>query len=154
MRRLTTSLALTLLLGAHGVARSQSLEHAWAGTRHLAIAKSTFRGDKPPKERTFVIEPNDSGFKGTITGTEADGTPLSFSYTAKVDGKYYPVSGMQAGDSTTFRRVTTHRLENMRKVNNRVEATSTFALSRDGKIVTLSFMLPSGKPGNVLVFEK
>jgi len=154
MRRLTSSLALALVVGSHGIARSQSLSKAWGGTRHLVISKSTFRGDKPPQERTFVIEPIDGGFRGTVSGIEADGTPMHLSYAAKLDGKYYPVSGTRPSDSTSFRRLTARRLESTRKVNNEVEATSTFALSADGKVVKLTFTLAGGKPGNILVFEK
>src|SRR3954452_4803087 len=152
--RLTLSLTLALIVGSHGIARSQSSPKAWGGTRHLVISKSTFRGDKTPKERTFVIEPIDGGFRGTVSGTEADGTPVHFSYASKLDGKYYPVSGMRPGDSTAFRRVTARRLESTRKVNDKVEATSAFTLSPDGKVVTLTFTLPGGKPGNTLIFEK
>ena len=154
MRRLTSSLALALLVGSHAMARSQSLDRAWAGTRRLVLSKSTFRGDMPPKERTFVIDPIEGGFKGTVTGTEADGTPTHFSYVAKIDGRYYPVSGTQVSDSIAFRRVTARRLESTRKVDDKVGARSTFALSKDGKAVTLTFTLPGGKPGNVLVFSK
>jgi hypothetical protein len=154
MRRLTLLLALALVVGSQGAARSQSLGKAWTGTRHLVLSKSTFRGDTPPRERTFIIEPTDGGFKGTVTGIEADGTPMHFSYAARLDGKYYPVSGTRPSDSTSFRRVTARRLESTRKVDDRVEATSTFALSPDGRVVTLTFMLPGGKPGSILVFEK
>ena len=96
----------------------------------------------------------DGGIKGTVTGTEANGTPVTLSYTAKFDGKFYPTTGSAGGDSVSFRRVSARKLESARKTNGKVEAGGTFVLSKDGRVVTLTFTLPNGRPGNVLVFEK
>ena len=96
----------------------------------------------------------DGGFKATVTGIEADGSPVNFSYAAQLDGNYYAVSGTQPTDSIAFRRTNPRRLESTRKVNGKVQGNSTFALSRNGRVVTLTFTLLGGKPGNVLVFEK
>ena len=40
-----------------------------------------------------------------VTGTEADGTTLNFSYTVKFDGQYSATAGAGAGDSISFRRL-------------------------------------------------
>ena len=154
MRRLTSSIALLLLVGHQLSAQSQASSKLWTGTRHLSLTKSTFRGGPAPKERTFVIEMVDGGIKGTVTGTEADGAPMILSYTAKFDGKFYPTSGSAGGDSVSFRRISARKLESARKAGGKVESGATFALSEDGRVVTLTFTLPNGRPGNVLVFEK
>jgi hypothetical protein len=152
MRRLTLSLALVLLVGNHAV-QAQASSDLWTGTRHLVIAKSTFRHGPAPKERTSVIEAVDGGIKMTVTGTQADGTPVNFTYTAKFDGKYYPVMGRDPVDSTSFRRVTAHRLESKSTDGKDVE-TSTFVLSKDGRVLTLALTDPDGKKSDVLVFKK
>src|SRR2546423_15122643 len=97
MRRLTSSLALVLVVGNPLAAQPQASSDLWAGHRHLVVSKSTFRDGPAPKERTFAIEAVDGGIRVTVTGTEADGTPLNFSYTAKFDGKYYPITGSAGG---------------------------------------------------------
>src|SRR5205823_9958331 len=145
MRRLTSSLALVLVVGNHLAAQSQASSDLWAGTRHLVLSKSTFRDGPAPKERTFVIETVDNGIRATVTGTESDGRPLNFSYTAKFDGKYYPITGPSAGaDSTSFRRVTARRFESRSKTKGKVVYTMMFALSKDGRVVTLTATSPSG----------
>src|SRR5437762_356708 len=153
MRRLTSSLALVLVVGNHLAAQSQASSDLWAGTRHLVLSKSTFRGGPAPKERTFVLETVDNGIRVTVTGTEADGTPLNFHYTAKFDGKYYPIIGSAGVDSASFRHATARRIESTRKTDG-VVYRMTFVLSKDGRVVTLTETLPSGKRGNVLVYEK
>ena len=154
LRRLSASFALMLLAGTALAAQSQASSDLWTGTRHLAVAKSTFVGDTPPRERTFVIESIDNGMKATVTGTQADGSTLSFGYTAKFDGKFYPDARGGPGDSVAFRRVGARRLESTQKTGAKIAGTSTFVLSRDGKVVTLTFKGAHGEPGNVLVFEK
>lgn len=121
---------------------------------HLAIAKSTFVAGSAPKERTFVIQATDNGIEARVTGTEADGTPVNFNYTAKLDGKFYPVTGRGPADSVSFGRVSAHRLDTTQKTGTKVEANGIFALSRDGRVLTLTFKGPHGEPSNVLVFEK
>jgi hypothetical protein len=154
LRRLTASLALLLVVGKHLAAQSQASPDLWSGTRHLAIAKSTFVAGPAPKERIFVIDATDKGIKATVSGTQADGTSLTFSYTAKFDGKFYPVTGRGPADSVSFRRVNTQRLETTQKTGTKVQATSILTLSRDGRVVTLTFKGPHDEPSNVLVFEK
>ena len=154
MRRLTSSLALVLVVGNHLAAQSQASSDLWAGTRHLVVSKSTFRDGPAPKERTFAIEAVDGGIRVTVSGTEAEGTPLNFSYTAKFDGKYYPITGSAGVDSASLRRITARRVEWTGKTAGKVVYTMTFALSKDGRVVTLTTTLPGGKRGNVLVYEK
>lgn len=119
MRRLTSSLALVLVVGNHLAAQSQKSSDLWAGTRHLVLSKSTFRGGPAPKERTFVIETVNGGIRATVTGTETDGTPLNFCYTAKFDGKYYPISDSAGRDSVSFRRVSARRLQSTAKTDGK-----------------------------------
>jgi hypothetical protein len=154
MRRVTSFFALVLFVGSHLAAQSPASPDLWAGTRHLVLSKSIFRDGPAPKERTFVIETLDGGIKATVTGTEADGSSVNLSYAARFDGKYYATSGSGAGDSVSFRRVSARRLESTHKTGANVDAMGTFALSKDGSVVTLTFKGPGGEPGNVLVFAK
>ena len=154
MRRLIPSIALVLLVGNQLAAQPKASPDPWAGTRHLVLSKSTIRFGPTPRERTFVIESIDGGMKATVTGIEADGSKLSYSYTAKFDGKDYPVTGTRDVRSTSFRRIDAHTLESTAKKDGKVETVSKFVLSEDGKTLTLTQALPDGSPVNVLVYEK
>src|ERR1700732_5121066 len=63
------------------------------GTWKLNMEKSKFSPAAPVKSLTSTREASDGGVKITSTGERADGTPVNASYTAKYDGKEYPVTG-------------------------------------------------------------
>src|SRR5947209_14804852 len=63
------------------------------GTWKLNMEKSKFTPSSPVKSLTATREASDDGVKVTMTGERADGTPVNGSYTAKYDGKEYPVTG-------------------------------------------------------------
>jgi hypothetical protein len=63
------------------------------GTWKLNMEKSKFTPSAPVKSLTASREASDDGVKVTMTGERADGTPINGSYTAKYDGKEYPVTG-------------------------------------------------------------
>src|SRR6266403_5252245 len=63
------------------------------GTWKRNVDKSTGSSPRTVKSLTTVREASDGGVKVTTTGENMDGTPINSSYTAKYDGKDYPVTG-------------------------------------------------------------
>jgi hypothetical protein len=89
MRNIVTKLIIGMAITAIGVfAADHSL-----GTWKLNMEKSTFSPSAPVKSLTSTREASDGGAKVTTSGEQANGTPINASYTAKYDGKEYPVTG-------------------------------------------------------------
>jgi hypothetical protein len=63
------------------------------GTWKLNMEKSKFSPAAPVKSLTATREASDGGVKVTTTGERSDGAAINGSYTAKYDGKEYPVAG-------------------------------------------------------------
>jgi hypothetical protein len=130
----------------------------WAGTRHLVLSKSQVHfNEMAPKAGTLLFEPIDNGFKVTVTATGPDDAEGSFSFTAKFDGKYYPVTGpmAEAGDAASIRRVGALELAcTTKRVNGDVRFMATYALSKDGKAVTANITHSDGQLAAIYVYEK
>jgi hypothetical protein len=109
------------------------------------------------KSLTATREASDDGIKVTMTGERADGTPINGSYTAKYDGKEYPVTGAPY-DSIAIKQVnantfTTTQKNSVTKYNTRSRA----VISKDGKTMTITVRGTGtdGKPlKNTMVYEK
>jgi len=127
------------------------------GTWKLNMEKSKFSPSAPVKSLTATREASDDGVKVTMTGERADGTPINGSYTAKYDGKEYPVTGAPY-DSIAIKQVnantfTTTQKNSVTKYNTRSRA----VISKDGKTMTITVRGTGtdGKPlKNTMVYEK
>ena len=153
MRSILTKSILGMALTAIAVfAADNSL-----GTWKLNIEKSKFSPSSPIKSLTVTSEASDDGVKVTTTGERADGTPISSSYTAKYDGKEYPVTGAPF-DSTAIRQVnaSTFTVKN-KNSGTKYSVTARVVISKDGKTMTRT-VRGTGTDGNLLhytmVFEK
>jgi hypothetical protein len=110
----------------------------FVGTWILNIAKSTFSPGPAPKDQTAVYAAVAGGYRVTATGTNGDGKPINTDYTAKLDGKDYPVTGSADYDATTLKRVDARTLEFTRKKAGTVVQTGTIVVSTDGKTRTVT----------------
>ena len=63
------------------------------GTWKLNLDKSKYTGIPAPKEMTRKVEADGDSVKYANTGIAAEGSPISFSFSAKYDGKDYPITG-------------------------------------------------------------
>jgi hypothetical protein len=89
MRNILPKLAVGLAITAIGTSAADNS----LGTWKLNMERSKFSPSAPVKSMTVTREASDDGVKQTMTGERADGTPINGSYTAKDDGKEYPVIG-------------------------------------------------------------
>jgi len=89
------------------------------------------------KSGTSVFEAAGDSIKGTVDLTAADGTTYHWTFTAKYDGKYYPVTGNSPfGDSAAFTRVDPHRIKIAVKQGEQETVTQTIVVAPDGKTRT------------------
>jgi hypothetical protein len=126
------------------------------GTWKLNAAKSKYSLGPMPKEQTVTIEAAGDETKVTVKGIGADGSPIDLSYSYKLDGKDYPMSGSQDFDSVALKRNGT-TVEGVRKKAGKQVQTYSRVVSKDGKTMTVMVKGTNAKGqtiNNVSVYEK
>ena len=87
----------------------------------------------------------------------AEGKTTSFTYTAKYDGKEYPVSGSDDYDTIVLKRINDNTTESTLKKSGKVLTTARRVVSKDGKTMTLTISGTNAKGEkvhNTAVYEK
>jgi hypothetical protein len=130
--------------------RAAAAQTGFLGKWALSIARSTFKSDltnfslsgadgSAPQWRTMVIEQAGDSIKYT-TDTQLVTNATNFlrvEYTAKLDGKDYPVQDSSTMDAVSLRQVNPTTIERIAKDRGKVVETATFTLSADGKVLTI-----------------
>jgi hypothetical protein len=127
------------------------------GTWVLDVNKSTFKFGPVPRSEIRVFTMAGENLKFTSDGVDAGGRAWHNEYTAKLDGKDYPISGPQDLDSISLKRVNPFILEVMMKKAGKVVITGTRVISKDGKTATVTNTrtdAKGGKVSNVQIFVK
>ena len=86
-----------------------------------------------------------------------DGSKTSFEYTAKYDGKDYPVTGSDTFDTIALKRLDDQTVESTLKKSGKVITTARRVVSKDGKTMTLTMTGTNAKGQkvkNIAVYEK
>src|SRR5712692_8466037 len=102
------------------------------GTWKLNAGKSKYAPGPPPKSATITYEETADGIKRTGESVDAEGKATSFSYTAKYDGKDYPVSGSDLYDTISLKRINDHTTEANLKKSGKVVTHARRVVSKDG----------------------
>ncbi len=132
MRKPLTKLIIGVAITAVGAFAADNSLGAWK----LNMEKSKFTPSAPVKSLTSTREASDDGVKVTTTGERADGTPINASYTAKYDGKDYPVSGAPY-DTIAITQVNANTFTYKQKnTGNKYSATGRSVISRSGQTMT------------------
>jgi|SRR5580700_888871 hypothetical protein len=127
------------------------------GTWKLNVAISNYTPGPPPKSATITYEETADGIKRTGESVDAEGKITSFQYTAKYDGKEYPVTGSDLYDTITIKRINDHTAEATLKKSGNVVSKARRVVTNDGKAMTLTISgtSPKGKKmHNVAVYDK
>ena len=146
-----------LSLGFPGVRLSAQATDAASGTWELNLAKSKFSPGPSPRSQTRMWEETGAEVKYTLRGIDAQGKPTLLRYSARYDGKDYPVAGSQDFDAISLKRVNAVTAQATLKRRGKVVQTSMRVVSRDGKTLTLTTRGTNAKGqavNNVAVFEK
>ncbi len=129
------------------------------GTWKRNVDKSKFTPPlaNPIKSLTLTYEAMDGGIKLTATGERKDGTAINSSYTAKYDGKEYPVTGA-TWDTTSLKQIdaNTFTFEN-KKTGGKYHITGRSVISKDGKTMTTTTKGTNaeGQPStSTIIYEK
>ena len=79
--------------------------HQQSGTWKMNSGKSKYSPGPAPKSVTLKIESEGDNIKISTDGIDAAGNPTHVAYTAKYDGKDYPVTGSPNADTVAVKRI-------------------------------------------------
>jgi hypothetical protein len=91
-----------------------------------------------PDSRTMTFEAIPNGFKHTSKSIGQFGNIDVVEYTAKYDGKDYPMSALTPLDTVYLKRVDANTVVRIGKADKKEVETTTFKLSPDGKVLTMT----------------
>ena len=111
---------------------------SWFGSWTLNVARSTYDPGPPPYKRaTYTIEPwGSDGMKVVYEMVHPRGGVTHLEWTGRIDGKDYPLQGIDAHVTYAYSQTSSGAYETLVKMGGRVAARSTIALSADGKTMT------------------
>lgn len=134
---------------------------AWADhhiiTWKLNVAKSKYSPGPAPKSSTLKIESQKDGVKVSLNSVNAEGQPVHFDYTAKFDGKDYPVTGWATADQVSVKRIDENTMESVMKKGGKIVSTTRSVISKDGKTRTSTQKGKNAQgqdTNNTLVYDK
>jgi len=127
------------------------------GTWKLNVAKSKYSPGPVPKSANVTFEASGDAVKRTGEQIAADGKKSSLSYTAKMDGKFYPVTGSDLYDEISIKKIDDHNTEATMKRAGKLVANAKRSISSDGKSMTITISGTNAKGekvNSVGVFDK
>ncbi|HEU4627879.1 MAG TPA: hypothetical protein VFS52_24215 [Steroidobacteraceae bacterium] len=156
-RARTALLAATMAVAYPMLANASDSQDPLVGTWQLNLEKSSFDPGPGPKGQMRVYTHSGDVEKLTARGVGSDSKPTLVQYTARYDGKDYPITGSAGGDHISLRRIDELTTESTEKRAGKITIVATRTVSPDGKTLTVVHkgIDPHGKPMNHrMVFEK
>lgn len=149
--------AITLLLAALALSVVAGAADQHSGTWKMNPAKSKYSPGPAPKSNTVKIDSDADNLKLSSDGIDAAGNPTHVEYTAKYDGKDYPITGLPNADTVAIERLDASTIRSTLKKGDQVVMTVTSVISKNGKTRTSTF---KGKDAqgqdvnNVVIYDK
>jgi hypothetical protein len=136
MQRIVAKLFIGVAITAVGLLGADNSLGTWK--RNVAKSKTSAPSKNPVKSLTQVREASDGGVKVTTTGEYMDGTPINGSFTAKYDGKEYPVTGAP-WDTISIKQIDANTFTSeVKKAGGKYHSKGRTVISKDGKTMTLT----------------
>lgn len=139
MKRVLCVLAV-IVAAAFVVGPMMAQTSPFVGTWKLNVAKSKFEGTPAPKSLTRTVTAEGNALKYAFEGEAADGSKISYGFTAKLDGSDSAVTGtgMQGGaDTVALTKVSAHKITGVTKKDGKKIGTALVDISMDGKTITV-----------------
>jgi hypothetical protein len=150
---LATAVAATYPLASTAADAKDPLVGSW----QLDLEKSTFDPGPGPKGQMRTYSHTGDVEKLTARGIGADGKPTLVQYSARYDGKDYPITGSSGGDLIALRRIDELTTESTQKRGGKPVIVATRTVSQDRKTLTV-ITKGTGPAGETLnhrmVFDK
>jgi len=127
-----------------------------AGTWKLNESKSKIAPGT--LKNTQVVYSNMFGqVKVKSDGIGANGKPIHFEWSGKLDGKDYPVTGDPNSDTRSYTKIDDRTLTTINKKNGKARVTGRIVISPDGKsrTITVTGITPTEKKfKSVAIYDK
>jgi hypothetical protein len=138
MKRLFWMTALATLFAVTTPAARVLAQNAdpLSGTWELDLAKSKL-SSPAPKSQTRTYDVAGNTVKATSKGVSAEGKPTAVQFTARFDGKDYPIMGLPNADTIALKKIDDFRGTATLKKNGKVTITNTRTIAKDGKTMTI-----------------
>jgi hypothetical protein len=123
----------------------------------LNPTKSTYDPGPALKSQRRTVDKAGDGQRVRNETATTDGMHAVVGYTAKFDGKDYPVAGSPYGDTVVLERLDSHTVKAIVKKGGKLVLTDTRVVSNDGNVLTITQvgMSPNGQPmHNLLVYDR
>jgi histidinol dehydrogenase len=128
------------------------------GTWKLNLAKSKYNpAALALRSATVKGEAVDNGIKNVVDTVDSQGKSFHYEYTAKYDGKDYPVKGDPNRDTTALKKIDDNTFEQINKKSGKITTTNRWVYARDGKSrtqTTTGADAQGQKVNNVVVWDK
>ena len=134
MKSKTILLVLLMCLAGAAVCFAADVQ---IGTWKLNEAKSKLSPGQP-KNNTVVYQADGDNMKVTVDGADSDGKPTHNEWTAKFDGKDYPVTGDPSSDARSYRKLNDRTLALTIKKGGKITSSGRIAVAADGKSRTVT----------------
>src|SRR5437879_13803766 len=155
--KMSAAFVTTLLLVALALNVAAAAADQHSGTWKMNPAKSKYSAGPAPKSTTVKIDSDADNIKLSSEGIDAAGNPTHVEYTAKYDGKDYPITGLPNADTIAIERLDASTIRSTIKKGDQIVMTVTSVISKDGKTRTSTFkgMDDQGQDvNNVIVYNK
>jgi hypothetical protein len=155
--KLFTAFAMALLLVALALNVAAAAADQHSGTWKMNPVKSNYSPGPAPKSSTVSINSDADNIKLSSDGIDAAGNPTHVEYTAKYDGKDYPITGVPNVDTVALERPDASTIRSTMKKGDQVVMTVTSVISKDGKTRTSTFKGKNAEGqdiNNVVVYDK
>ena len=124
------------------------------GIWRLDLSRSKYSPGPPPKSETRTYTRDDEGLKGVVQRHLADGREETIEYRANFDQEY-PVSGTDAYDAVTFKRIDARTAQAVLSHAGQVFGMARRVISEDGQTMTITFRRESSTiVNNVALYRK
>ena len=123
----------------------------------MNVSKSKYTPGPVPQSGSVKYEASDGGYKRTGETIEADGTKSAFEYTAKYDGRDYPVTGSAIFDAIALKRIDDNTSEATLKKAGKAVRHARRVISKDGKVMTITMTRTNDKKKkihNITMYDK
>jgi hypothetical protein len=127
-----------LMLGLLGFAAALCAANPFVGTWKMNPAKTTYKVGTAPKEQTVTVTEDGGTLMVKMVGTQADGKPISISYSAPATGGEGKILESSPYDSITYKLKGKSEQEVTYKKGGKTVFTTHSKLSKDGKTRTSS----------------
>src|SRR5436190_12270230 len=157
MKRSLIAMTVILILTSFVVLAQAPAAKNMVGTWKLDTAKSKYSPGPTPKSQIATLSAADGGMKVVSDRVEADGKTVHFEWTAKFDGKDYPVTGDPSRDAVSVKKVDDYTLEITNKKAGKTLSVLRAVYAKDGKTrteTTTGVNAQGQKINNVTAWDK